>query len=510
MNRMTLALLGSLIVMGLLLYSLASESPSRKLRQPATGTEANDSASQPNSDAAILMYCAASNRAVVEKIRADYEDETGRRVEIQYGPSQSLLSSLEVSRTGDLYLPADESYLDIGRERGLVEEAIPLAEMQVVIAVRKGEESRIRTFDDLLSEDIRLVQANPDAAAVGKQTKEVLEKTGQWNQLDAATVGYRTTVTDVANDLIVGAADAGIVYDAVLATYPDLTAVKLPVFDSAIAKIAVGVTSASNDSSRALHFARYLGARDRGQRYYDELGFKPVNGDQWADVPELSVFAGSMLQPAIEQTLIDFEKREGVSISRVYNGCGILVAQMKAGQHPDAYFACDTEFMNQVSDQFGAPLPVSRNELVILVEKGNPHGIKSLRDLTRPSLRVGIGHEKQCAMGWLTQQTLTESGIKIEVMENVTVQTPTGDMLVNQLKTGSLDAAVAYLSNAAGSGDVLTAIRITGLECSQATQPIAISQSTPYSHLAGRLLKEIQSTDSRERFRANGFVWQAE
>ena len=51
-------------------------------------------------------------------------------------------------------------------------------------------------------------------------------------------------------------------------------------------------------------------------------------------------------------------------------------------------------------------------------------------------------------MGWLTQNTLKEGGVQEQVMENVTVQTPTGDMLVNQLLTGSLDAAVVYLSNA--------------------------------------------------------------
>ncbi len=50
-------------------------------------------------------------------------------------------------------------------------------------------------------------------------------------------------------------------------------------------------------------------------------------------------------------------------------------------------------------------------------------------------MRVGIGHEKQCAMGWLTQRTFRESGLQTEVMKNVVVQTPTGDMLVNQMRS---------------------------------------------------------------------------
>jgi ABC-type molybdate transport system substrate-binding protein len=214
-----------------------------------------------------------------------------------------------------------------------------------------------------------------------------------------------------------------------------------------------------------------------------------------------------MLRPAIEDTIIEFEKREGVEVSRVYNGCGILVAQMKAGQHPDAYFACDSEFMNQVPDIFPEPIDVSQNELVILVQKGNPHGIKSLQDLSKPGLKVGVGHEKQCAMGWLTQNTFREAGVTTEIMENVKVQVPAGDMLVNQMQTGALDASVVYLSNAAGAGDSLEPIRIEGLKCSVATQPFAIAIDSPRSQTASRLFQKICSAESQSIFQAEGFRW---
>ena len=59
-------------------------------------------------------------------------------------------------------------------------------------------------------------------------------------------------------------------------------------------------------------------------------------------------------------------------------------------------------------------------------------------------------------------------------------------MLVNQMRTGSLDAAVAYLSNAAGSSEFLDAIRIQGLPCSVATQPFGIAESSEYPELSQR------------------------
>ncbi|MHC4874980.1 MAG: molybdate ABC transporter substrate-binding protein [Planctomycetota bacterium] len=505
MNRMVPLMALSLIVLaGLVFLITPSKPPSPAASVSSDGEEAaGDTSIEP-----IAIFCAASNRAVMEAVREDYEAEFGVPVHVQYGPSNTLLSSAEVSGTGDLYLPADDSYLDIGRGRDLIDEVISIAAMQGVIVVPKDNPLKFDSFDDLLGESVRLVQANPDGAAIGKQTRQVLKSQELWDRLDAATTAYRTTVNDVANDVKVGAADAGIVYDAVLHTYPELEYVELPELSEVRADIAVGVLRSAKNPQRALHFARFLSAEDRGLKRYREFGFRAGKGDAWADHPEITLFAGSMLRPAIEDTVKLFEQREGVTVSRVYNGCGILVAQMKAGQTPDAYFACDSEFMLQVTDIFPEHEAVSKNELVIMVHKGNPKGIRSLKDLSKPGLRVGIGHEKQCAMGWLTQRTLKEGGVQTEVMENVTVQTPTGDMLVNQLRAGSLDAAVAYLSNAAGSGEFLDAIRIEGLDCSQATQPFAVAKESKHPQTVARLHSALLTAESKQRFLLEGFRWE--
>ncbi|TWT71032.1 molybdate ABC transporter substrate-binding protein [Crateriforma conspicua] len=497
MNRPLLWMLGSIVVLGLLITTMA-------------GVNFSSQTTSTDGQPPIVLYCAASNRAVMEAIRERYEDEYAREIQIQYGPSQTLLSSVDVSGAGDLFLPADDSYLKLAQQKGLIREILPIADMQVVVAVRRQDAENIQSLDDILSDSVKLVQASPETAAVGKLVQQTLQQSGQWDDVSAATVAYRATVTEVASDIVVGAADAGFVYDAVLHTYPDLVAVELPELKPAVSRVAVGVIDQSKQPTAALHFARYVSAKDRGLIQYDQQGFQTAGHDVWADVPELSVFAGSMLRPAIEDTIAAFEEREGVTVNRVYNGCGILVAQMQAGQHPDAYFACDQEFMNQVHDLFPQPVQVSQNELVILVQKGNPHNIASLKDLAREGLRVGIGHEKQCAMGWITQNTFREGGVQEEIMPNVTVQTPTGDMLVNQLQTGSLDAAVAYLSNAAGAGEFLDAIQITGIECSTAVQPWAVNKESSHPETASRLFQKICSTESQEIFAAEGFRWRLE
>jgi ABC-type molybdate transport system substrate-binding protein len=289
---------------------------------------------------------------------------------------------------------------------------------------------------------------------------------------------------------------------------PGLEAVRLPQFDGVSATISVAVLAGCRQPAAALRFARFLAARDRGLPEFEKNGFAVVDGDEWAERPQLVLYAGAMLRPAVEQTIEDFRKREGVEVVTKYNGCGILVADMKTGQRPDVYFACDKSFMDMVGDLFVDNVDVSTNRLVILVHTGNPHGIQSLDDLAKPGLRVGIGHEKQCALGVLTQKALEQGGARAEVMKNVKVQSPAGDMLVNQMLAGSLDAVVAYVSNRAGHADKLDAIDID-VPCALAVQPVAVGKESKHKQLTQRLLSALRSAESKERFEANGFHWQA-
>ncbi|HVS34870.1 MAG TPA: molybdate ABC transporter substrate-binding protein [Gemmataceae bacterium] len=456
----------------------------------------------------LVVYCAAGIRKPVEEAAREYQQNYGVEIQLQFGGSQILLAGVEAAKRGDLYLPGDDSYLQTARAKGLVQEILPLARMMPVVIVPKGNPKKLYSLNDLTRNGVRLVIADPHAAAAGKLTVEALKKAGRWDAVEKNVVVTKPTVNDAANDVVIGAADAGFVWDATAKQLADVETISLAELADIHAHVAVGVLSCTDKPTAALRFARYLAASDRGLPMFAAAGFVPIDGDPWAAAPELRVFAGAMLRPAIDDTLDEFEKREGVRVTRVYNGCGILVGQMRTdGQSPDAYFACDQSFMTQVHDLFLDATPVSTNQLVILVPKGNPHHIRSLTDLGQPGLRVGVGHEKQCALGALTQETLKQGGVHDPVMANVVAQLPTGDLLVNELRLGALDAVIAYVSNAAGAADKLDAIAIKDIPCAVAVQPVAIGKDSIYKQLTGRLLDRLRSPESRRRFEAVGFHW---
>jgi molybdenum ABC transporter molybdate-binding protein len=309
----------------------------------------------------LLLFCAAGLKQPVEVAARQYERAYGVPVQIQYGGSGTLLSNIRVSHLGDLFLAADESYIQSARELGLVAETIPLAQQRPVIVVRRGNPKHIRTLEDLRAGDTRFALANPDAASIGRTVRALLRRTGQWAELEPRVAVFKPTVNEVANDVKLGSVDAGIVWDATAEQYPELEGVHLPIFDGAPETIRIGVLRGSGQPSAALRFARYLAARDKGLEAFERAHYRTADGDEWAETPEIKLFSGAMLRPAVEQTLKEFERREGCRITTVYNGCGILVAQMRAGERPDAYFACDKPFMSSV-DSLPIEHPLARLE----------------------------------------------------------------------------------------------------------------------------------------------------
>jgi molybdenum ABC transporter molybdate-binding protein len=454
----------------------------------------------------LLVYCAAGVRGPVERLAEEYTRRYGVPVQVQYGGSATLLSNLKVTGRGDLFIPADTAYLDLARSNALVAETIPLARMHPVIAVARGNPKGVRGVSDLLRTDVAVALGNPEAAAVGQVTRERLRGIGQWEVLKGRAKVFKPTVNDLANDVRLGTVDAAVVWDATVRQYTGLEAVEDPVLAPAVQTVVVAVLNGASEPRAALRLARYLTARDRGLSEFGRAGFEIEDGDDWAEEPAVVVFSGGLNRLVLEPVVQRFEAREGVRVTRVYNGCGILVATMKSGQQPDAYLACDVSYLDPVRDRFGPGVEISETDLVILVAKGNPRGIRGLADLGQAGLRVGVANPQQSTLGDLTQRLLRAAGVAEVVGRNVRSQTPTADLLVNQTRTGSLDAAVVYSANATQVRGVLDVVRLAG-PGTRAVQPYAVGRSTGHRRLMERLLAELRSEASQQHYEATGFRW---
>ena len=87
---------------------------------------------------------------------------------------------------------------------------------------------------------------------------------------------FRPTVNEVANDVKIGAVDAGIVWDATADQYPELDPVPIKDAHRFGVSITIGVLTSTRQPTAALRFARYLGARDKGLPVFERMGFPTV------------------------------------------------------------------------------------------------------------------------------------------------------------------------------------------------------------------------------------------
>jgi molybdate transport system substrate-binding protein len=224
-------------------------------------------------DEPLLIYCAASSRAPVEAIVAEYQREFQIRLHVQFGASGTMLAGAKTSGQGDLFLPADDYTMELARRQDLVADVFPFAIMRPVLAVHRDNPQRIQGLADLRRDGVRLAQANPDAAAIGRLTREILSRTGQWDDLKHSTAVFKLTVNDVANDIQLGAVHAGFVWDVTLHQYPRIKEIPAAELAGVQSQVAIAVLKSSRQPEAARHFARYLLARDKGLKHFEEYGF---------------------------------------------------------------------------------------------------------------------------------------------------------------------------------------------------------------------------------------------
>jgi molybdenum ABC transporter molybdate-binding protein len=489
MNRKLLAVLLILPVLGIMAWAWKQS----QLTGPHTG---------------LVVYCAAGLKKPVEEAARQYEKEHGGTVELQFGGTGTLLSQIRVAKQGDLFIAADDGSLADAQKMGVVREVLPVAVQHPVIAVAKGNPKGIRSLDDLLKPEVKLALPNPEAASIGKVTKRLLGN--RWQALADHAAVMKPTVTEVAADLNLKAVDAALVWDSTVHQFKNTEAVELPELSGHQERTSATVLSYCQQSQAALRFARYLAAPDKGGAVFAKNGFKAAGGDAWAAKPEMILYSGGVNRPAIEKLVQQFADREGITVTTIFNGCGILCASMKAMEDaanpkfPDAYYACDVCFVPPVAEHFPEAVMLTETEIVIAVPKGNVKNIRTLADLAQPGLKLGVCNAQQSTLGFMTQAILKSSNLYDSVMKNVAVQVPTADFLVNQMRAGALDAAIVYQVNVQQVSQHFDVVPLPA-DKARAVQPFAVCHDSPNKHLSHRLLAYLKA--HKESFEDAGFVW---
>lgn len=233
----------------------------------------------------LRVFAAASLAESFQEIGKRFEAKhTGFTVEYNFAGSQVLRTQIEQGAPADVFASADQVQMKPLVQSRQCGTAVVFAHNSLVV-VTPAARAKVRRLVDLLRPGIRLVLASENVPA-GRYAGQTLRN------LDAApgfgpgfevrvlknVVSRETNVRSVLSKVILGEADAGIVYVTDAATAKGrVNLLSIPSKLNATASYAIAVVTDSRQKAMAEEFVR-LALSPEGQRILARHGFKPGHG----------------------------------------------------------------------------------------------------------------------------------------------------------------------------------------------------------------------------------------
>ncbi len=205
-----------------------------------------------------LLYCGAGIKPPVAELVEEFERRHGVRIVCDYRGSEVLLSSIQLTGQGDLYMPGDVHYVELAKKEGLIASSKTVCYFVPVILVQKGNPKNIRTLSDLTRDDVLVGLGDPEFCAIGRKSSKILEKNGI-PESDVQVEFRSPTVNELGNHIELGSLDAVIVWDAVAAYVGDKgEVVRIAREQNVISTVAVGVLTSAKYPQEAAKFVRFI------------------------------------------------------------------------------------------------------------------------------------------------------------------------------------------------------------------------------------------------------------
>jgi molybdate transport system substrate-binding protein len=224
---------------------------------------------------------------------------------------------------------------------------------------------------------------------------------------------------------------------------------------------------------------------------------------------ELLVFAGAASKPPTEEAARAFEKKTGIKVNITFGGSGFVLSQMTLAKKGDIYFPGSSDFM-EVAKRKGLVLPESEKHVVYLVsainvQKGNPKGIRSLKDLTKPGLRVAIASPDAVCVG-LYAVEIVEKNLKPDekaaFRKNIVNYTESCEKTATAISLKAADAVIGWGVFQYWDPERIETIPLRKEEIVRIGYiPIAISTFSTDRPLAQRFIDFILSDEGHTIFR---------
>lgn len=234
---------------------------------------------------------------------------------------------------------------------------------------------------------------------------------------------------------------------------------------------------------------------------------------------ELTVFAAASLTGVMAEIAKDYQVlHPGVKIVYNFDGSQALRTQIEQGAYADVFLSANTKHMNALRDKGlmeNATIGLFvKNKLAVITPFSNPANITTLKDLSKPGIKLVIG-TREVPVGDYARQILTKmandtaygSPYKEAVLNNVISEETTVTAVVAKVQLGEADAGIVYESDITPENrEKFTIIAIPDKFNVIAEYPAGVVKDSRDNDEASRFIDYLKSSPGRATLAKFGFA----
>jgi molybdate transport system substrate-binding protein len=225
----------------------------------------------------LNVFAAASLTDAFGEIVADFEaTHAGVTVNLNFGPSDGLATQIREGAAADVFASASPRWMDDVADNGPgVSGRTDFARNRLTILVPAENPAGVHGIEDLTAEHVRLVLA-AEGVPAGDYAREVLANAGILDAALGNLVSNEEDVKGVVQKVLLGEADAGIVYvtDVTEGVREQTQVIEIPDDINVIATYPIAVVNGVATEGLAQEFIDLVLAD--GQAVLARFGFLPA------------------------------------------------------------------------------------------------------------------------------------------------------------------------------------------------------------------------------------------
>ena len=173
-----------------------------------------------------------------------------------------------------------------------------------------------------------------------------------------------------------------------------------------------------------------------------------IYAEKDAGVREIFFFCGSAVKAPMDEIIPIYEKKSGVKVNVIYGGSGTLLSQMELARRGDVYLCGSPDYIT-IGERKKLLVPGSDRRIsylvpAIIVPEGNPKNIRTLDDLAKPGIRLGMGNPETVCLGLYGLELLDHNHLMEKVLPNVVVFAKSCEDTATLAALGSVDAILGW------------------------------------------------------------------